>query len=686
MARTGKIEKVRNLGIMAHIDAGKTTLTEMILYYSGIVHRLGEVDDGTATMDWMIQERERGITITSASTSILWKDHEMNLIDTPGHVDFTVEVERCLRVLDGAVALFCAAGGVEPQSETVWHQANKYHIPRMAFVNKMDRMGADFYNVLEEMDRKLGANAIPLQLPIGSEDSFRGIVDLIGMRALYWQDTEFGKEYSPGDIEDNLMEECKKYREYLLENVVEYDETILSKYLDGEEISEEELISVIRIATLKMAIFPVLCGSALRNKGVQPLFDAVINFLPSPLDIPSSEGIDPDTGEKVYREPRIKSPFSALAFKVMSDPDKPTLTYIRIYSGSISVGEKILNSTSSKVEKVSRIYKMHSNSRKRVDEAFAGEIVSVVGLKHTRTGDTLCSPDAIIAYDSMVFPEPVISVAIEPRSIAHQKKLLESLAVLSSEDPTFQYKTDKETGQTIISGMGELHLDILVDRLFREQKVEAKVGKPQVSYRESVSIRVESAEESVRQVGQQRYTAKVTLIIEPNTTGSGFEFTSTLPESTLSEEFFKAVESSVANSLSGGILLGYPIIDIKVQLADIEIESESTTDIDVKIAAAKAFFSGCKNAEPRLLEPVMKVEVITPKEFVGEVINNLNLRRGTVEEILQRKTVQVINASVPLKEMFGYATDLRSLTQGRGTHSMQLSHYEKVEEPRVNNE
>lgn len=680
MARKRKINKVRNIGIMAHIDAGKTTLTERILFYSGVVHRVGEVDYGTATMDWMIQERERGITITSAATTLIWNNYEINLIDTPGHVDFTVEVERCLRVLDGAIALFCAVGGVEPQSETVWYQANKYNVPRIAFINKMDRIGADFYGVLEEMEKKLGAKGLPLQLPIGAEDTFRGVVDLIQMKAYFWSDEEYGKEYEPGEIPEDMLDKCNYYRESLLENVVEEDEEVLTKYLDGEEVTTDELTLCIRKSTLEMKLFPVLCGSALRNKGVQPLFDAVERFLPSPNDIPPAEGVNPDTGEMESRESKVKSPFSALAFKVMSDPDKPTLIYIRIYSGDICVGQKLYNTISNSYEKITRIFKMHSNARQRVDEAFAGEIVATVGFKHTRTGDTLCDVDAKIMYETMMFPEPVISVAIEPRSVVHQKKLQESLVILASEDPTFHYHTDKETGQTIISGMGELHLEILVDRLLRQFKVEAKVGKPQVSYRETITRKIETEGESDRQVGDKRYYAKVQLAIEPNEKGTGFTFKSTVPESDLSNGYLNAVKESIRDSLNGGIVLGYPIIDIHVTLLAVNSESESLTDTDLKIAVAKAFYSGCKNAHPALLEPVMKVEIITPGEYVGEIINNLNLKRGIVGEIQHRKTVQVVQAIVPLQETFGYATNLRSLTQGRGTYTMQLSHYEKIPE------
>lgn len=676
MARQFPLKKTRNIGIMAHIDAGKTTTTERILYYTGRVHKMGEVHDGAAVMDWMEQEQERGITITSAATTCQWKEHRINIIDTPGHVDFTVEVERSLRVLDGAIALFCSVGGVEPQSETVWRQADKYQVPRIAFVNKMDRMGADFFQVVEMMKERLGANAIPLQIPIGKEDDFRGVIDLIEMDAIIYED-DLGVKYERVAIPDDYLQQAEEYREKLLEALAEKDDEIMMKYLEGEEISTGELKEVIRKAVLDVEIIPVLCGSAFKNKGVQLLLDAVIDYLPSPVDVPPVKGINPKTGEEDTRPADDDAPFSALAFKIMADPYVGKLAFFRAYSGVLKAGSYVYNSTKDVRERVGRILQMHANHREERDMVYAGDLAAAVGLKNTTTGDTLCDAEHPIVLESMEFPEPVISVAIEPKSKADQDKLGMALQRLAEEDPTFKVKTDEETGQTIIQGMGELHLEIIVDRLLREFKVDANIGRPQVAYRETITKKVTGVEgKFIRQTGGRGQYGHVVIDLEPLEQGEGFIFENNIVGGVIPREYIPAVEAGIIEAMENGVLAGYPVVDVKVSLNDGSYHDVDSSEMAFKIAGSIGFKEAAKRAKPVILEPIMKVEVVVPEEYMGDVIGDLNGRRGKIQGMEPRATAQVVKAFVPLAEMFGYATDLRSKTQGRATYTMQFSHYE----------
>ena len=678
MARTVSLDKTRNIGIMAHIDAGKTTTTERILYYTGINYKIGEVHEGTATMDWMVQEQERGITITSAATTCLWRDHRVNIIDTPGHVDFTIEVERSLRVLDGAVGVFCSVGGVEPQTETVWRQADKYQVPRIAFVNKMDRLGADFFRVVQMIKDRLGARAVPLQLPIGAEDKFIGVIDLVRMKAVVWEDESLGAKFRDEAIPEEMALVAAEYREKLIEAVADSDETIMEKYLEGREISQAELINATRSATLAIKIIPVLCGSAFRNKGVQPLLDAVVEYLPSPLDIPPVKGIDPDSQTSDERPPNDDAPFSALAFKIMTDPFVGTLSFFRVYSGSLTAGASVYNSTKDKRERIGRLLKMHANKREEIKEVYAGDIAAAVGLRTATTGDTLCDENHPIILESIEFPEPVISIAIEPKSKADQEKLGLSLQKLATEDPSFRVRTDEETGQTIISGMGELHLEIIVDRLLREFNVGANVGKPQVAYKETVRKSVEQQGKFIRQTGGRGQYGDVWIKLEPQQPGTGFEFVDAIKGGSIPREYIPAVEKGVKEATENGALAGYPIVDVKVTLFDGSYHDVDSSEIAFKIAGSMAFKQAARKANPVLLEPIMSVEVVVPEDFMGDVIGDLNARRGKVLGMDTRPAAQAIDARVPLAQMFGYATDLRSMTQGRATYTMQFSHYEPV--------
>ncbi|HKI78470.1 MAG TPA: elongation factor G [Ignavibacteriaceae bacterium] len=678
MANKNKIEKVRNIGIMAHIDAGKTTTTERILFYTGKLHRLGEVHDGAATMDWMEQEKERGITITSAATTCFWNDHQINIIDTPGHVDFTVEVERSLRVLDGAVALFCAVGGVEPQSETVWRQADKYKVPRIAFINKMDRTGADFYHAVEMMKERLGANAIPINLPIGEGDMFTGVIDLITFKARMFHDETFGATFDDIDIPDDLMEVAKKYRTEMLEAVSEVDDSLLEKYLEGHEITEEEVKTVLRQATIELKIVPVLCGSAFKNKGVQRLLDSVVDFLPAPIDFKEIEAHHVGINDLIKRKIDEKEKFTALAFKIMTDPFVGKLTFFRVYTGSLKAGSYIFNSVSGKKERISRLLQMHANHREEVGEVKAGDIAAAVGLKFTKTGDTLCTEDDAVMMEKIVFPEPVIQIAIEPKTKADQDKLSESLVKLSDEDPTFRIKVDEETGQTLISGMGELHLEILVDRMKREFKVEANVGKPQVAYRETITQTVQSEGKFVKQSGGRGKFGHVWIELGPNEPGKGFEFENAIVGGVVPKEYIPAVSAGISDALKNGVVAGFPVVDVKAKLYDGSYHDVDSDEISFKVAGSMAFKAGAKKAKPVLLEPIMDVEVVTPEEYLGDVMGDLNSRRGKIEGFSARKDAQVIKAIVPLSEMFGYATVLRSMTQGRAIYTMQFLHYSEV--------
>jgi elongation factor G len=678
MARTVALEKTRNIGIMAHIDAGKTTTTERILYYTGINYKLGEVHEGTATMDWMVQEQERGITITSAATTCLWRDHRVNIIDTPGHVDFTIEVERSLRVLDGAVAVFCSVGGVEPQTETVWRQADKYGVPRIAFVNKMDRLGADFFRVVKMIQDRLGARPVALQLPIGSEEKFAGIVDLVQMKAVIWEDESLGAKFRVEAIPESMIAEARQYHDKLLEAVADCDEAIMEKYLEGKEISESELRRAIRNAALAIKIVPVLCGSAFRNKGVQPLLDAVVDYLPSPLDIPPVKGINPETGAPDERPVEDNAPFSALAFKIMTDPFVGTLSFFRVYSGALTSGASIYNSTKSKRERVGRLLKMHANKREEIKEVYAGDIAAAVGLKTATTGDTLCDEDDPIVLESIDFPDPVISIAIEPKSKADQERLGLSLQKLATEDPSFRVRTDEETGQTIIFGMGELHLEIIVDRLLREFNVGANVGKPQVAYKETIRKAVEQEGRFIRQTGGRGQYGDVWIKVEPLEPGSGFEFVDAIKGGSIPREYIPAVEKGVREATENGALAGYPMVDVKVTLFDGSYHDVDSSEIAFKIAGSMAFKEAARKANPVLLEPIMAVEVVVPESFMGDVIGDISSRRGKVLGMDTRPAAQAIDARVPLAQMFGYATDLRSMTQGRATYTMQFSHYEPV--------
>lgn len=677
MARQYPLQKTRNIGIMAHIDAGKTTTTERILFYTGRVHKMGEVHDGAATMDWMVQEQERGITITSAATTCQWRGHCINIIDTPGHVDFTVEVERSLRVLDGAVAIFCAVGGVEPQSETVWRQADKYGVPRIAYVNKMDRVGADFYRVIEMIKKRLGANPVAIQLPIGSEENFQGLVDLVHNKAILYLD-DLGKEYKEVDIPEDMVEIAAKYRDILLENVAETDDELMMKYLEGEELTPEEIKRGIRKATIAVQMIPVLCGSSFKNKGVQPLLDAIVDYLPAPTDIASVQGINPETGEEDCRIASDDSPFSALAFKIMTDPYVGRLTFFRVYSGTLKAGSHVYNSAKGRRERLGRILRMHANHREEIDEVYAGDIAAAIGLKFTSTGDTLCSENEPIILESMEFPEPVISVAIEPKTKADHDKMTIALQKLGEEDPTFKVNVDEETGQTIISGMGELHLEVIVDRLFREFKVEANVGRPQVAYKETIRQKARGEGKFVRQTGGRGQYGHAVIELEPREPGSGYEFVNSIVGGVIPKEFIPAVDMGVREAMENGILAGYPVIDVRVNLIDGSYHDVDSSEMAFKIAGSMAFRDAAKKAKPVLLEPIMKIEVVVHEEYMGDVIGDINARRGRIEEMEPRGNTQVIHGYVPLAEMFGYATELRSRTQGRGTYTMQFSHYEEV--------
>ncbi len=677
MPREYPLERTRNIGIMAHIDAGKTTTTERILFYTGKTHRMGEVHDGAATMDFMEQEKERGITITSAATTCFWRDYRINIIDTPGHVDFTIEVERSLRVLDGAIALFCAVGGVEPQSETVWRQADRYGVPRIAFVNKMDRVGADFFNVLQMMRDRLGANPVPIQLPIGEGDLFAGIVDLIKMKAVMYNESNLGTTWEEYDIPHDLRDKAQQYRTKLLEAVSDIDDTLLVKYLDGKEISEDEITATIRKATIDLKIVPVACGTAFKNKGIQRLMDCVVDFLPSPIDVGATQGHDPDN-HPIKREPSDEEKFSALAFKIMTDPYVGKLTFFRVYSGFLTGGSYIFNSSNGRKERIGRILRMHANHREDIDTAYTGDIVAAVGLKYTKTGETLCDESAPIVLEKMEFPDPVIHVAIEPKTKMDQEKLGDSLQKLTEEDPTFRMSTNEETGQTIISGMGELHLEIIVDRLKREFKVEANVGRPQVAYKETIRKKVTQQGKFIRQSGGHGQYGDVVVEIEPNEKGKGFEFTNSIVGGVIPKEFIPAVSQGVQEALQSGVLGGYPVVDVKVNLIDGSYHEVDSSEMAFKIAGSIAFKDGARKADPVLLEPVMDVEVVTPEEYLGDVMGDLNSRRGRIEGIGSRKDAQVVKAGVPLSEMFGYATSLRSMTQGRAIFTMQFSHYDEV--------
>ena len=677
MPRDYSLDKVRNIGIMAHIDAGKTTTTERILFYTGKVHRLGEVHEGTATMDWMVQEQERGITITSAATTCYWKGHKINIIDTPGHVDFTVEVERSLRILDGAVAVFSAKEGVEPQSETVWRQADKYHVPRIAYVNKMDIIGADFFNVIKMIKERLGANPVAIQIPIGKEDTFRGIVDLIKMEAIIYED-DLGTVMDETEIPDDLKDLAEEYREKLLEAVSEQDETILEKYLEGEEITEEEIHKALRKGTINGELVPVVCGSSYKNKGIQPMLDAIVRYLPSPLDLPPVKGMALGTGEEIERKADDSEPFSALAFKIMADPYVGKLAFFRVYSGTLNAGSYVLNSTKGKKERVGRILQMHANHRQEMEAVYTGDIAAAVGLKDTTTGDTLCDENHPILLESMDFPEPVISVAIEPKTKAAQEKMTMALLKLAEEDPTFKTYTDQETGQTIIAGMGELHLEIIVDRLRREFNVDCNVGKPQVAYKETITKPVKIEGKFIRQSGGRGQYGHVWLEMEPAPRGEGYTFENRIVGGVIPKEYIPAVDAGVQEAMQNGVLGGYPVIDVKVALVDGSYHEVDSSDMAFKIAGSIAFKEGMKKANPVLLEPIMKVEVVVPEEYMGDIIGDINARRGRVEGMEARAGAQVIRAFVPLAEMFGYATDLRSKTQGRGTYTMQFHHYEEV--------
>jgi len=663
---------------MAHIDAGKTTTTERILYYTGVTYKIGEVHEGTAVMDWMVQEQERGITITSAATTCFWKDHRINIIDTPGHVDFTIEVERSLRVLDGAVAVFDSVSGVEPQSETVWRQADKYRVPRIAFMNKMDRMGADFFMSVGSMVERLGARPVPVQLPIGAEDNFRGPLDLIDMKALYYDDETLGAKYVEGDIADDLLPQAKEYREKMIEALSDVDDKLMEKYLNGETITPDEIRAALRKGTLEMKITPVLCGTAFKNKGVQQLLDAIIDYLPAPGDVPPVMGKNADTGEEETRRADENEPFAALAFKVMTDPFVGQLTFLRVYSGVMAAGSYVYNSTKGAKERVGRILKMHSNKREDIKEVSAGDIAAAVGLKSTLTGDTLCDDRSPVILEAMEFPEPVISVAIEPKTKADQEKLGQSLAKLTQEDPSFRVATNEETGQTIISGMGELHLEIIVDRLLREFKVGANVGKPQVAYRETVRAASKAEGKFVRQSGGRGQYGHVYIELAPLEPGKGFEFESKIVGGAVPREYFNAVEKGIREAGENGILAGYPVVDVKATLYDGSYHEVDSSEMAFKIAGSMGFKEAARKAKPVLLEPVMNVEVVTPEEYMGDVIGDLNSRRGRIQNMEKRGKAQVIRAQVPLSEMFGYATDLRSRTQGRATYTMQFANYDEV--------
>ncbi len=683
MARKTPIDQYRNIGIMAHIDAGKTTTSERVLFYTGVSHKIGEVHEGTAVMDWMEQEQERGITITSAATTCFWSgmakqfpEHRINIIDTPGHVDFTIEVERSLRVLDGACALFCAVGGVEPQSETVWRQATKYGVPRLAFVNKMDRAGANFLRVVGQIKSRLGANPIPLQLPIGAEENFKGVVDLVKMKSILWNEADKGTTFEYGDIPDNMVDECAKYRETLVEAAAEANEELMEKYLGGEELTEEEIRAGIRARTLANEIVPTCCGSAFKNKGVQAMLDSVIYYLPSPVDVPAIKGILDDAAETEAERPSSDSvPFAALAFKIATDPFVGTLTFFRVYSGVLRSGDTVFNPVKDRKERVGRILQMHANSREEIKEVCAGDIAAAVGLKDVSTGDTLCDLNNVITLERMEFPEPVISVAVEPKTKSDQEKMGMALSKLAQEDPSFRVHTDQESGQTIISGMGELHLEIIVDRMRREFKVEANVGAPQVAYRETIRNSVEIEGKFVRQSGGRGQYGHVWLRLEPLEPGSGYEFVNAIVGGVVPKEYVPAVDKGIQEQMGSGVMAGFPVVDVKATIFDGSYHEVDSSEMAFKIAGSMAFKDGCAKAKPVLLEPMMKVEVVTPEDYMGDVMGDLNRRRGLVQGMEDAPAGKIIRAEVPLAEMFGYATDLRSATQGRATYSMEFARY-----------
>jgi len=678
VARLVPLEKTRNIGIMAHIDAGKTTTTERILYYTGVSHKIGEVHDGTATMDWMEQEQERGITITSAATTCSWKDHRINIIDTPGHVDFTIEVERSLRVLDGAVAVFCSVGGVEPQSETVWRQADKYRVPRIAFINKMDRIGADFFRGVAMIKDRLKANPLPIQLPIGKEEAFVGVIDLVEMKAIIWDDEALGANFKVVEIPEEELDLAVEYREKMIEELSGNDDALMAKYLAGEELTVAEIRSAIRSCTINIQICPVICGSAFKNKGVQNLLDAVIDYMPAPTDVPPMTGVLEGSDDPIVRIPSDTEPFSALAFKIMTDPFVGQLCFFRVYSGVISAGSYVYNSTKDKRERVGRILQMHANKREEIKEVRAGDIAAAVGLKSTTTGDTLCDESNPVILESIDFPEPVISIAIEPKTKADQERLGLSLQKLASEDPSFRVRTDEETGQTILSGMGELHLEIIVDRLLREFKVEATVGKPQVAYRETITKKVKVEGKFVRQSGGRGQFGHVWLEIEPQEPGVGYEFVDAIKGGVVPREYIPAVDKGIQEAMENGVLAGFPVVDLKVSLVDGSYHDVDSSEMAFKIAGSIGFKDGCSKASPVLLEPIMSVEVVVPEEHMGDVIGDLNSRRGRILGMESRAGAQVISSMVPLAAMFGYSTDLRSATQGRATYAMTFDHYDQV--------
>lgn len=678
MARKTPLARIRNIGIAAHIDAGKTTTSERILFYTGVSHKIGEVHDGAATMDWMEQEKERGITITSATTTCFWKDYQINLIDTPGHVDFTIEVERSMRVLDGAVAVFCSVGGVQPQSETVWRQANKYGVPRMVFVNKMDRIGANFFNVESQIKQRLKANPVPINIPIGAEENFKGVVDLIQMKAIVWNDESMGAKYDVEEIPADLLEKANEYREKLLEAAAEQDEALMEKYLGGEELSVEEIKKGVKIGCLNMSLIPMLCGSSFKNKGVQTLLDAVVDYLPAPTEVAEIKGIDPKDESELSVESSDNGAFAGLAFKIMTDPFVGQLTFVRAYRGKLESGSYVLNSTKGKKERVGRLLKMHSNKREDIKEIYAGEICAFVGLKDTVTGDTLCDEKVPVILERMDFPEPVIQIAVEPKTKADQEKMSIALGKLAEEDPSFRVSTHEETGQTLIGGMGELHLEIIVDRLKREFKVEAEVGEPQVAFRETIRNAVEQECKYAKQSGGRGQYGHVHIKLEPKEPGEGYEFVNNISGGVIPKEYIPAVDKGIQEAMQNGVLAGYPVVDFKVTLYDGSYHDVDSSEMAFKIAGSMAFKDACRKANAVLLEPMVKVEVEVPEEYMGDVIGDLNRRRGQINSMDDRMGLKIVNAFVPLAEMFGYSTDLRSATQGRGTYTMEFDHYGEV--------
>ncbi|MCQ2930644.1 elongation factor G [Helicobacter pylori] len=678
MARKTPLNRIRNIGIAAHIDAGKTTTSERILFYTGVSHKIGEVHDGAATMDWMEQEKERGITITSAATTCFWKDHQINLIDTPGHVDFTIEVERSMRVLDGAVSVFCSVGGVQPQSETVWRQANKYGVPRIVFVNKMDRIGANFYNVENQIKLRLKANPVPINIPIGAEDTFIGVIDLVQMKAIIWNNETMGAKYDVEEIPSDLLEKAKQYREKLVEAVAEQDEALMEKYLGGEELDIEEIKKGIKTGCLNMSLVPMLCGSSFKNKGVQTLLDAVIDYLPAPTEVVDIKGIDPKTEEEVFVKSSDDGEFAGLAFKIMTDPFVGQLTFVRVYRGKLESGSYVYNSTKDKKERVGRLLKMHSNKREDIKEVYAGEICAFVGLKDTLTGDTLCDEKNAVVLERMEFPEPVIHIAVEPKTKADQEKMGVALGKLAEEDPSFRVMTQEETGQTLIGGMGELHLEIIVDRLKREFKVEAEIGQPQVAFRETIRSSVSKEYKYAKQSGGRGQYGHVFIKLDPKEPGSGYEFVNEISGGVIPKEYIPAVDKGIQEAMQNGVLAGYPVVDFKVTLYDGSYHDVDSSEMAFKIAGSMAFKEASRAANPVLLEPMMKVEVEVPEEYMGDVIGDLNRRRGQINSMDDRLGLKIVNAFVPLVEMFGYSTDLRSATQGRGTYSMEFDHYGEV--------